>query len=87
MTEYTFYAQRNQHLFQTWSADLSRGKSRVLAQVLREEAANSNGGGGFDDEVRNDDDNDDDDANQTVTSKNVVFEDWLQTVRNSQTMA
>lgn len=86
MTEYTFYAQRNQHLFQTWSADLSLGKSRVLAQVLREEAANSNGGG-FDDEFRNEDINDNDDANQTVASKNVVFEDWLQTMRNSQAMA
>jgi len=85
MTEYTFYAQRNQHLFQSWSADLSLGKSRVLAQVLREEAANSSRGFGFDDDARNEDV--EDDANQTVASKNVVFEDWLQTVRNSQTMA
>jgi hypothetical protein len=88
MTQHTFYAQRHQHLYQSWSADLSRNQSRVLQQVLREEASTgpvpvpgSRGGGGSSGSLGDGSPLGDDDGAQTVASKNTVFENWLQDVR------
>ena len=60
-------AARQQHLHQSWSADLALGRSRIVRQVLAEEGRGK-GGAGF---AYSGDD-------FTVASKNAAFEAWLE---------
>ena len=67
MTTHVAAVQHSAHLHQDWSADMARGKSRVVKEVLAEMAAAGGGGEGRDD--------------ATVASQNTAFEDWINDVR------
>jgi hypothetical protein len=87
MIQHTAKMNRNQHLHQSWSADMKLGKSRVTNKVMKEEFGLVSSPTNRDEATaasveRQQGNNIEDSA--TIATHNTNFEQWIDGVRTSQ---